>query len=473
MIRLFMPLLALAMGSCAVTAPPHSRDGGRTLPNIVILLADDLGYGDLGSQGGRDVRTPNLDRLASEGVRLTDFYSNHPVCAPSRAALLTGKYQHRFGFENNSPMDARNGNGLPEAEIILAQRLKERGYATGMIGKWHLGFAPHQSPVAKGFDTFYGLLGGAMAFVPSGASGSKTVIRGRTPEPMPAHLTEGFGAEAVSFIEANKHQPFLLYVPFTAVHAPLQTTDAYLARFANVADPQRRTYLAMLAAMDDAVGGIIAAIDKNGLGRHTLIMFSSDNGGPTWQTTSANGPLNGAKALLLEGGIRVPTILRWTGHLPAGSVHEFPAMAFDLTATALAAVGASRDGLDGQNLLPHLNGESSLPPHDQLFWRAASQGAMREGDWKLLKVGNDSYLFNLRTDVGETRDLAATDPQRLARMEEVFRNWSNQMRPPAWGRTVEEEAATGRVAELKDLVDDMIAGRPTNPRDLLYGGGPE
>jgi arylsulfatase A-like enzyme len=424
-------------------------------PNIVFILADDHGYGDLGVHGARDVETPNLDRLAREGARLTDFYANHPVCGPSRAGLLTARYQHRFGYENNGPMGPTSPNGLPVDEPTVPERLKKVGYATGMTGKWHLGFQPHHAPTARGFDFYYGTLLGAMAYVPDGASGNKTVVRGTQVEPMPAHVTEGFGEEAVEFIEQNKDRPFFLYVSFTAVHAPLQTTQAYLDRFPNEKDPKRRIYLGMLAAMDDQIGDIVATIDKNGLGENTLIMYSSDNGGPTWQTTSANRPLNGVKALTLEGGIRVPTIIRWTGTIPAGQVLSTMGIGHDLTATALAVAGAELDD------------------RIRLFWRFTAQGAMREGPWKLVKVGEKSYLFNLKNDIGERNDLAAQEPARLAQMEASFEVWSDSVEQPAFGRTAASVIRSGLAARVKGLVDDYVAGRPVNPRPLLYGGGPE
>jgi arylsulfatase A-like enzyme len=443
-------------------------------PNIVFILADDHGYGDLGVQGARDVETPNLDRLARQGARLTDFYANHPVCGPSRAGLMTARYQHRFGYENNGPMGPGSPNGLPVDEPTVPERLKRVGYATGMTGKWHLGFQPHHVPTARGFDFYYGTLRGAMAYVPDGASGAKTVLRGTQEEPMPAHVTEGFGEESVKFIEQNKGGPFFLYVSFTAVHAPLQTTQAYLDRFPDEKDPDRRIYLGMLAAMDDQIGNIVSTIDRLGLGDNTLIMYSSDNGGPTWQTTSANTPLNGVKALTLEGGIRVPTIIRWTGTIPAGQVLSTMGIGHDLTATALAVAGVDLDDrIDGVNLMPYLTGAATGDAHDRLYWRFTAQGAVREGPWKLVKVGEKSYLFNLADDIGERSDLAAEEPERLKQMEASFEAWSASVEQPAFGPTAEGVIRIGLAARVQGLVADYVAGRPVNPRPLLYGGGPE
>lgn len=448
-------------------------------PNILLIVADDLGYSDLSVQGAKDLATPNIDRLASQGVLLTDNYANHPVCAPSRAAILTGKYQQRFGFENNPGLSEAANFGVPLTEVMLPERLRKQGYITGMFGKWHVGGTPEKAPTARGFDTFYGFLGGAMAYTPDGPTGSKVMLRGTQRVEMPAHTTEAFANEAIAFIEENRNQPFFAYVAFNAVHAPMQSTSEYLARFAKEPDPTRRAHLAMLAALDEAVGRIVDAIDSNGLGDRTLVVFTSDNGGPTWQTTSSNGPLNGVKALTLEGGVRVPAIFRWVGHLPAGKVSSAMAMGFDITATAeaIAGVGIQPDQ-DGVNLIPYLNGDKPGNPHDKLFWRSDTQGGMRDGPWKMVKVGADYYLFDLRTDIGERRDLAKGQSKRLEAMKSQWAKWSSAMAEPAWGRTgqtgtIEGQTTAERNEQLRDLVRRYIAGLPVDPKSLLYGGGPE
>ncbi|MBL8770412.1 MAG: sulfatase-like hydrolase/transferase [Phenylobacterium sp.] len=464
--------LLTLLGSAAL-APGAAASAARR-PNIVLIVADDLGYGDLGVQGGRDVATPHLDRLASQGVRMTDFYSNHPSCAPARAALLSGRYQHRFGFENN-PGVAQSTSpvvGLPRDHGgTLPERLKALGYATAAVGKWHIGFTPENLPTARGFDRFYGFLGGAMAYTPDAPSGAKDMVRGSAATPMPGHTTEAFADESVAFIEANRTRPFFLYLAFNAVHAPLQSTAAYLGRFAAVKDPRRRAYLAMLAAMDEAVGRVVRAVDDAGLARDTLIVFTSDNGGPTWQTTSSNGPLNGVKATVLEGGVRVPTIFRWTGRLPAGRVSPAVGTGVDLTATLLAAAGAPRTPeLDGADLGPALAGRAR-PPERTLYWRLGPQGAIRSGRWKAVRAEDRWWLFDLSRDVGERQDLAAARPDILSRLQADWTRWSSQMPPPAWGslnRT--ERSAAG---EVKGMIAAYVEGRPVDPRSLLYGGGPE
>lgn len=461
-------LLCLAIvAPVPVTAAP-SRPPVR--PNIIVILADDLGYGDVGAYGGRDVQTPNIDRLAASGVRMTDFYANQATCAPSRAALMLGKYQQRFGFFGNPGARNLESYGLPGSERTLPERLKARGYATAMVGKWHLGYTPPSSPNARGFDSFFGFLEGAFAYTAHASSGSKAALRDGKPATMPAHTTEAFTKEAVDFIDQHKSSPFFIYASYNAVHAPLQTTQAYLDRVKGIKDPDRRTYLAMLLALDDGVGEIVKALERNGLRQNTLIVFTSDNGGPTWQTTSTNGPLNGVKVTTLEGGIRVPTIFSWPGVVPQGRTSATVGIGMDITATALRAANAPTDGLDGVNLLPYLRGKKSGDAHRQLFWESTMFGAVREGRWKLVRAEGDYFLFDLHSDLGERRDLAAVHPRRVARMKTALAVWAATMAPPGnWMMTPRPESK-GKYAQL---VRGYVDGAAVNPRPLLYGGGPE
>lgn len=464
--------LLLAQG---LTADVMADEAAPVRPNIVVLLADDLGYGDLGAYGNDRARTPRLDQLAAQGVRMSDFYAAHPTCAPSRAGLLTGRYQHRFGFEHNPGRDHLDnpGYGIPADEPTLAERLRALGYATGVVGKWHIGYVPPMTPLEKGFDSFFGTLHGAMAYVPDGPTGLKSLTRNHADSPMVAHTTEAFADEAIAFIRKHRERPFFLYVPFTAVHAPLQSTSAYLGRFADEPDTRRRAYLAMLAALDDAVGRIVDEIDENGLSDRTLIVFTSDNGGPTWQTTSSNAPLNGVKATLLEGGIRVPTLIRWSGKVPGGTVNSFPGIGQDIAATALAVAGAPADvALDGVNLMPHLSGSEGAPARNTLYWRSGTQGAMRVDSWKVLKANDAWLLFDLATDIGERNDLAEAQPERLAEMRARWEAWSDTLRSPAWER-LNVNPGVDRDAGVERLIYDFVAGRPVDPRPWLYGGGPE
>lgn len=458
---------AVTVAACANTAAPPAQDR----PNIIVILADDLGYGDLGVQGARDVSTPNIDRLAAGGVRMTDFYANHPTCAPSRAGLLLGKYQQRFGFYSNPARGAQASYGMPKSEMTLPERLKKVGYATAMVGKWHLGWSPENRPNARGFDSFYGFLEGAFAYTADAPSGGKNPLRNDLPTAMPEHTTEAFTKEAVDFIDQHKDKPFFIYASYNAVHAPLQTTQAYLDRVKDEPNPDRRKYLAMLMALDDGVGEIVKALDRNGLRRKTLIVFTSDNGGPTWQTTSSNGPLNGVKVTTLEGGIRVPTIFSWPGVVPEGRTSATVGIGMDITATALAAAKVKSDGLDGVDLMPYLKGQRTGDAHRQLFWASPQYSALREGHWKLVEAEGEFLLFDLKSDIGEHHDLAAAQPQRLHRMKAHFEAWSAAMSPPAnWEPIGRNPANNGKYVKL---VRDYVNGLPVDPRPLLFGGGPE
>jgi len=416
------------------------QPAGIRKPNIIVILADDLGYADLGCQGCKDIPTPHIDSIARNGVRFTDGYANHPVCSPSRAGLLSGRYQHRFGFEHNSGPEryAASNFGLPRDEATLAERLKDLGYATGMVGKWHVGFREGMRPHERGFDTHYGFLSGAHSYLPGKMDNDPLVRNGQPVTDEKEYLSDAFARESVAFIERNRARPFFLYLAFNAVHAPLEATKAYEDRFTAITDPKRRTYAAMTAAMDDALARVLNTLREHGLEENTLIFFYSDNGGPTPQTTSSNAPLRGYKGQVLAGGIRVPFLAQWKGALPAGAVYPHMVMGFDVHATALAAAGGAMPTdkpLDGVNLLPFLSGKRQDAPHERLFWRAGRQGAVRDGDWKLVQIaGEPSQLYNLKEDIGETRNLAEDKPEILRRLQSVYADWDKQMMPAQWVR---------------------------------------
>ena len=444
--------LAGAAGAGALLRPIRVFGAAATdaKPNIVIFLADDLGYAGLSCQGCQDIPTPHIDSLAANGVRFTDGYANHPVCSPSRAGLLSGRYQHRFGFEHNSgPERFAAGNfGLPRGEPTLAERLKTAGYATGMVGKWHVGFKEGLRPHERGFDFHYGFLSGARTYLPGNPDVDPLLRNGQPVTDEKEYLTDAFAREAVAFIERSKDRPFLLYLAFNAVHGPMEATRAYEERFPGVADPLRRTHAGMVAAMDDAVGRVLATLRQHHLEENTLIVFYSDNGGPTPQTTSSNAPLRGYKGQLLEGGIRVPFLTQWKGRLPAGKVYPHMVMGFDVHATALAAAGVplpTDKPLDGIDLLPLVRGEAGGVAHDRLFWRAGQQHAVRMGDWKLVVTrGGAPELYNLSQDIGETTDLAAKEPATLAELQAAYDAWDAQMMPAQWVRQDARTAVCGR-----------------------------
>lgn len=422
-------------------------------PNILFIVGDDMGYADVGFHGGKDIPTPHLDALAAAGVRFTSGYVTGPYCSPTRAALLTGRYQTRFGHEFNP---SGQTNGLPLTESTLADRLQAAGYATGLVGKWHLGSDDARHPLRRGFDEFFGFLGGAHSyFKPAG------ILRGKEPVPEMDYTTDAFGREAVAFIERHQGKPWFLYLAFNAVHTPMDATDDRLAKFAPIADQQRRTHNAMLLAMDEAIGRVRRKVADLGIEQDTLVTFISDNGGPTMPGVTINGsrndPLRGSKRTTLEGGIRVPFLLAWPGRIKPG-VFEAPTIQLDLHATALAAAGLPVKPawqIEGVNLLPYLSGERTGPPHAALCWRFGEQMAIRAGDFKLVRYDLNAdtrtgaprqgvtaaRLYNLRDDIGETKDLAAALPDKVKELQAQWDTWNTANVAPLWGGG---RVATGR-----------------------------
>ncbi len=449
-----IPGLALAavaaVGMMTLCADARAQ---RRPPNIVIIVADDMGYGDVGAYGGIDIPTPNIDALARGGVRFTDAYVSAPVCSPTRAGLMTGRYQQRFGHEFNVGLSAIGSDlGLSLEERTIADYLKGAGYRTALFGKWHLGFAPRLHPMERGFDEFFGFLAGAHSYMSPQAAGPNPVYDGRARASEMQYLTDELATRAVEFIHRNRAQPFLLYLAFNAVHVPLEVTEKYVARFAGITDPQRRTYAAMLSAMDEGIGRTLGALQKEQLDDHTMIFFFSDNGGPTTAggiNGSRNTPLRGSKGETLEGGIRVPFIVRWKGRLNEGTTDARPVMQIDVLPTALAAAGVKplpERRLDGVNLLPFLTGDRAGSPHDALYWRYGGSMAIRKGDWKLVKVGARSAqtdsavvtdltgaaLFNLKDDIAEATDLAGRYPDKVRELAADWTRWTTELAMPHW-----------------------------------------
>lgn len=422
-------------------------------PNILFILADDLGYGELGFQGyTKDIPTPNIDSIAANGTRFTSGYVSGTYCSPTRAGLLTGRYQQRFGHEFNPgpPTDANAEVGLSLQETTIGDRLKAAGYATGWFGKSHLGHAPQFHPLSRGFDEFFGFLGGAHSYVDALPESNNPILRGREIVKDPGYLTEAFAKEAASFIERKKDSPWFVYLPFNAVHSPLEPTDKYESRFASIQDPKRRKFAGLLSALDDAVGSVLTKIRETGQEENTLVVFFADNGGPTQQITSGNGPLRGFKAQTWEGGIRVPFAIQWKGRIPSGKVDPRPIIQLDLLPTALAAAGVEVKEdwkIDGVNLLPYIADGKAEAPHDALFWRFGQQIAVRKGDWKLVKGAGagvqggaskepadtkGAQLYNLADDIGETTDLASKHPEKVGELAALWNGWNSGLSEPKW-----------------------------------------
>ncbi len=434
-----------------MTAGPMAaqRRAPARKPNFIVIMADDLGYGDIACFGGKNVATPNIDSLAVTGTRFTDGYVSCAVCSPSRAALLTGRYQQRFGHEFNPTGDKQDEFGLPKTETILPQYLRPLGYRTGAVGKWHLGFKDGYLPQDRGFDEYFGFLGGANDYVTSGMKDARglededvpqqrryPILRGKQEIPEMRHLTDAFAEEACSFIERNRTQPFFLYLPLNSVHGPFQTIERYWNRAAGVASPPRRMLAAMAAAMDDAVGAVLGRLREYDLEKDTAIFFLSDNGSPLSKGTGSNGILNGSKFTYYEGGVRVPFLAKWPGKIPAGKVYRHSIVSRDIVPTLLAAAGAPQPpgvSFDGVDLMPFLNGSKTYAPHDVLCWRAGIGRAVVMGRWKLVECGPEHIkLYDLSADPGETNDVSAKFPAVLQELRQAWSKWNSQMAAPRW-----------------------------------------
>jgi arylsulfatase A-like enzyme len=426
--------VALTAALFAVATPSAAAK-----PNILIIVGDDMGYGDIGVHGCKDIPTPNIDSIAKNGVRCTNGYVSGPYCSPTRAGLMTGRYQQRFGHEfNPGPPPEGENVGLPLTETTLAQRMKDAGYTTGMVGKWHLGSERKFHPMSRGFQEYFGFLGGAHPyFLNQGDQPNNPVLRGFESANENEYLTDAFAREATAFIDRHAKENWFLYLTFNAVHTPMNATDKYLARFKDVSDERRRTYCGMMSAMDDAIGAVMKKLDENRLTDNTLVFFVSDNGGPP-VNASSNGPLRGHKAQTWEGGVRVPYLVQWKGTLPAGKVYDQPVIQLDFAPTCLAAAGVEpkEPHFDGVNLLPYLQNKVTAPPHETLYWRFGQQMAIRHGNYKLVKaVGNDKpELYDLAADIGESKELSQEKPEIYKDLTARYDAWNKTLAEPRWGQ---------------------------------------
>tara|TARA_R110002049_G_scaffold4601_5_gene32178 strand:+ start:250502 stop:251821 length:1320 start_codon:yes stop_codon:yes gene_type:complete len=429
--RLVIPLslLAILIGSQRIVALDR--------PNIVFIMADDLGYGDLGCYGCKDINTPVLDGLASEGIRLTNYYANGSVCTPTRAAFMTGRYQQRLGLEDAVTYQEMN-RGLPEDGLSLADALRSAGYSTALVGKWHLGYDTQRRPLQQGFDHFLGFLGGNHHyFQHMDRIGVPDLWEGNEPVERDGYTTDLLTKDAIHFLEQNREQPFFLYLAHAAPHFPWQgpgdVNKVVEPKKATWQQGDRETYIAMVEHLDLSIGKVLTRIDELGLREQTLVVFASDNGGHTY---SNNQPLRDFKGTIWEGGIRVPCVVRWPGVLPERTVTSHVAITMDWTATfrRLAGLGLDPEGEDGQDLMPVLNGQA---PRDirTLFWRRTNRRnkkylqegrAARFGQWKLIELaGENPKLFNLDEDIGETRNLIESHPKLARKLIRELDAWES------------------------------------------------
>ncbi|MBC7768553.1 MAG: sulfatase-like hydrolase/transferase [Phycisphaerales bacterium] len=465
-------------------APPGAR-----APNIIVIVADDLGFNDISFNGGGLVPTPHIDALGREGVSVDAAYAANATCSPSRAAMMTGRYPTRFGFEftsapvafarylsHNDPdalrqpvfhdervddMPPLETLGMPASEVTIAEVLRARGYHTMHIGKWHLGASPELRPEAQGFDESLGFMSGAGMFLPPN---HPDVVNAELPfDPIDrflwanlpyavewnggqrfrpeGYVTDYFAAQAVAAIEANRNRPFFLYLAFNAPHTPLQASRADYEALSGIENHTERVYAAMILALDRGVGRVMQTLREQGLDENTLVIFTSDNGG-AWYVglPELNQPFRGWKATFFEGGIRSPFFARWPSRLPAGARVAGPVTHMDIFATAAGAAEAPVEHpIDGVNLLPYMRGETQGSPHEALFWRSGPYRVVRAGDWKLqiTERPNRVWLFNLREDPTEQNDISAREPQRVAAMRAMIEAHNAEMPAPLWPALLE------------------------------------
>ncbi|SER00127.1 sulfatase [Neolewinella agarilytica] len=416
-------------------------------PNIVFLFADDAGYADFGFQGSKTMITPNLDRMAKQGVRFQQAYVSHPTCGPSRAGILTGRHQNRFGFEENnvpgfmSAVSAADNEemGLPLEEKTMGEYMKSIGYRTGYFGKWHQGGADRFHPLQRGFDEFFGFRGGARSYFPYEKTPAEVQNKlernfGNFAE-HEGYLTDVLGAEAADFIDRHQKEPFLVFLAFNAVHTPMDATPEDLAKFPQLKGA-RQQVAAMTLALDRACGVVLDKLEELGLAENTIVVFSNDNGGPTDRNASSNYPLSGTKSTYLEGGIRVPFVMRWPARLPAGTTYPQPVSTLDLLPTFYAAGGGSVEDIkdaDGVDLTPFLTGEQFGRPHKTLYWKRESRAVVRDGDWKLIRYGDrPAELYYLPEDESENKDLASAHPEKVRKLYKMLFDWEMTLERPRW-----------------------------------------
>lgn len=508
--RLLIGSAALATAVPAVDPAPAAGAATVSRPNIIVIIADDLGYADVSTYREGRFATPNIDRIGREGAVFTQGYVAAPICSPSRAALMTGRHQQRFGFEyNNGPgsRDARDRLGLAVGERTIADVLHQGGYRTGAIGKWHLGWNEEHYPTNRGFDYFWGFLTGQTNFIRPDAPEAVNALPPRKAPPQPAapsslpalmdnapaaaagatgntggdlvqpydalsrfnapvtgrdrtpvdlgdsHMTDVMADQAIDFVDAKRGQPFFLYLAHNAPHTPLQTTRTYFDRFPQIADRTQRVYAAMVSQLDASIGKLLDHLDRTGLAKNTIVIFLSDNGCAAYIAGLCSpDPLAGGKLTYLEGGVRVPFMIRWPGHVAPGTVHGTPVSSMDIFPTLTAAAGqamlADRP-YDGQDLIGQLEAPAK-PRHAALYWRTQPIEAMRDGDWKYIHdLDGAEFLYDLRTDPRETRNLAAAEPERLADMRRRYATWQTAMVAPLWTGRYEAFVFGGRPFKFK------------------------
>ncbi len=449
-LRKLMTRLA-ALIVCVFAFSTLIRSAGAEKPNIILIMADDMGYADAGFTGSKDILTPNLDSIAQSGVVFSQGYVNHPFCGPSRAALLSGRYQHRFGFETNPAYDPANPiMGIDPGERLISRRLQKAGYVTGLVGKWHLGAAEPFHPNNRGFDYFYGFLGGGHDYFRIDLTQRvkeaylQGLVRNRRPADFEGYLTTALSRDAAKFVETNQDKPFFLFLAYNAPHAPLQAPAEDIERYSHIKEQKRRVYAAMVDVMDRGIGEVVHAVETNGLRENTLIFFFSDNGGPQsskaqpnkWNG-SRNTPFRGGKGNMYEGGVHVPMIASWPAKIPAGSVYDKPVIAIDIARTAVEVAGGNameEPAMEGVDLMPFVTGRQKGTPHEALFWRGGdgTQWSVLAADGTkhlLDKDSNQPEMFYLPSDIAEETNLLDQQPERARELHDQWKKWNESNVP--------------------------------------------
>lgn len=445
----------LMLAGAALLISSFDKKKKDTRPNIIVILVDDAGYADFGFMGSKDLLTPNIDKLAQQSIFFSDAHVTASVCSPSRAGLLTGKYQQRFGYECN---DGEGYTGMDTSQFIIPKILHEHGYVTAAFGKWHLGYEPAQHPLQKGFQYYYGFLSGSRSYYyrpdKDDRNGAQNALmENHQTVKFDGYLTDALGNKAVEYIRKNKQHPFFMYWAPNAVHTPMEASPEDLQKFAN---HPRQKLAAMTYALDRAIGKIMDELKKQGLLNNTLIFFLSDNGG-AHNNQSTNFPLKGFKGNEFEGGHRVPFLVSWPKFVHGKRSFAGITSSLDIFPTALAAAGIKNNAayhLDGISLLPYLKNEKQGNPNQLLVWRKDKAAAIRDGQYKLLQIqGAGDRLYDLNADPGETQDLQSTKPEVYGQLKKEFGLWEQDKMKPLW-----TEGAVWDTITLM-IHDDLIHNR--------------
>ena len=444
--RDFLKTAGMSVAAFTLAGYEFPRRALQGRPNIIVILCDDMGYADIGCHGSKNIATPNIDSIAQKGVRFTNGYVSAPECSPSRAGLMTGRYQQRFGYGFNpgAPPKGVLGNiGLPLTELTIADVLASAGYVTGAIGKWHLGTSPRFNPLKRGFAEFFGFPHGGHSYLDSQLNTFNPLMRNDMLVDEKEYLTDAFTREAISFIKRHRTQPFFLYLAYNAPHKPMEVPKRYQNSFEHITKPVRRAYAGMLAAMDDGIGNVLGQLRTYGIEENTLVFFLNDNGGAK-MCGASNSPFKAGKSSLFEGGIRVPFMVQWPQMLTGGATYDHPVISLDILPTVAAVADAKLPQdrkIDGVNLIPYLTGQTKEPPHKILFWRRGETYAIRNGDWKFVKKNDKFELFNLASDIAETQDLSTEHPDVVEHLTKAYEKWNAQMPAPLWPNQIPKPKA--------------------------------